>query len=94
MTHTPGPWVHDDGDGYSAHTIWAGCSPSGHGAPGRMIADIAGDDQFTEPNARLIAAAPDLLEVAEALVSFDGRNNVNHLKDMARAAIAKAERTQ
>lgn len=35
--------------------------------------------------------ARDLLAVVEAIASFDGRNNNTHLKEMARAALAKAK---
>ena len=42
--------------------------------------------------AALIAAAPDLLEVVEALVKWDFRNNRAHFIDMAAAAIAKAKK--
>ena len=35
--------------------------------------------------------ADELLEVVRAMATFDGRNNNSHLKDMARAALAKAE---
>lgn len=42
-----------------------------------------------EANARLIAAAPDLLEALKAVVAVAGRGTVEF--DRARAAIAKAE---
>lgn len=46
----------------------------------------------TRANARLIAAAPDLLRVAELLVSWlDEEEGAHKLCDAARAAIAKAE---
>ena len=38
----------------------------------------------------MIAAAPELLQVVECMAKFDGRNNNAALKEMARAAIAKA----
>lgn len=45
---------------------------------------------FGHDDAKLIAAAPELYEVAEAMARFDGRNNNHHLKSMAKAALAKA----
>lgn len=54
---TPGPWVADDGEGYSIWSIWA---------KGRkLIANVIGDSAETDANASLIAAAPDLLEAAK-----------------------------
>lgn len=55
-----------------------------------LIATVHANGDDFEANAKLIAAAPDLLEVVRAMANFDGRNNNKHLKDMARAAIAKA----
>lgn len=37
----------------------------------------------------LAVAAPDLLEVVEAMANFDGRNNNSHLKEMARKLVKK-----
>lgn len=57
--HTPGPWtLSDDYD-----TVFGG-PPDDRGSV--MVANIAGDadDPENEANARLIAAAPELLEVA------------------------------
>jgi hypothetical protein len=64
------------------------------------ICDIESDDWDNEAgdkgtylaNARLIAAAPDLLEALKAIIA-DGVHSdvVPHLQDKARAAIAKAE---
>lgn len=42
-----------------------------------------------EANARLIAAAPDLLEFAQLWISRQG-DDTNYMTEMARAAIAKA----
>lgn len=47
-------------------------------------------DWFSGDVARLIASAPELLEVVQAMARFDGRNNNSFLKEMAKAAIAKA----
>lgn len=83
--HTPGPWSTKFGD-----EVWAG----------KMHVAYAHDDSRKEANAALIAAAPDLLFVAEALTeSFDDDGlysptratlGAKDLLDAARAAIAKA----
>jgi len=71
-THTPGPWkLHLEDPEFSESLIWGPKGP-GHGA----IADTAphGPAYYQEgreealANARLIAAAPDLLEAAKALL--------------------------
>lgn len=59
MTHTPGPWHHDQ---------------EGHKA-----------------DARLIAAAPDLLEALRLMVGYQGHGkSVEERINIAKAAIAKA----
>lgn len=82
--HTPGPWTYEPGDSMECGGIWA---------PARMVCDFIEDPN--EADARLIAAAPDLLESMMALIAdielsprFGGEN----WKSMhgARAAIAKA----
>lgn len=104
MHHTPGPWwpvknsvgswgvktYRDHSDMTPAEEAEI-CWPSG-----ASICMSIGDhtERRTsgneEANARLIAAAPELLEVVQAMATFNGRNNNTHLKEMARAAIAKA----
>lgn len=62
---------------------------------GRSIADVWGDDAKVKTNARLIAAAPDLLAACEALIkhgeldlaTFDGDDILAGIQ----AAIAKAK---
>lgn len=82
MTHTPGPWeielvAPSYNVGYRFH-IW----PGGRG--GWMIAAItnaskSSEDSRCEANARLIAAAPDLLEAAEAaLVTLEDEYGANY----------------
>lgn len=92
--HTPGPWrvpitmPTDVVD--SAENRWiANCRPSVNGAPLEQ----------QEANARLIAAAPDLLEALEWIVQPDipiGSNaEFQHRAiEVARAAIAKAKGPQ
>jgi hypothetical protein len=83
-THTPGPWhVEDD------QTIWAG-----H----KLVAVAARPNVPMTANARLIAAAPDLLEACQTLATLldtddwiaTGRLSVKQ----AQAAIAKATGAQ
>ena len=54
MTHTPGPWTHDDIYGLILH--------------GRT--EIAALHSGNKANANLIAAAPDLLAALESFVNF------------------------
>lgn len=87
--HTPGPWAVISGEVCAA----------GYGA----IAHCDRDNRNTKPverdaNARLIAAAPDLLEalkVAEYIIQRQQDNAGNYtypqILEQARAAIAKAE---
>lgn len=64
--HTPGPWeVSTNG------TDWDVCAPDG----GDMLVDLRGCEN-AEANARLIAAAPDLLAALRDLVQYaDPRND-------------------
>ena len=89
--HTKGPWVVDE--------IWhLGCvnrlDPFRHIAMVSEYQTQPGDREENEANARLIAAAPDLLEALENLLDGylygcdRGTRRVN--ADKARAAIAKA----
>lgn len=91
---TPGPWQYDsldslDGDGHNAFTV----TPQKQ--QGLYIADVG-----SEANARLIAAAPELLEALKTLylevadyVEVNSLGDVHHNRSMqlARDAIAKAE---
>ena len=57
--HTQKPWLAENGEGYSMWRVWAG---------DKLIAEVVGDSAETDANARLIAAAPDLLAALEACV--------------------------
>jgi hypothetical protein len=66
----------------------------------QCVCEIAHPGDFSNPspdasaNARLIAAAPDLLEALEKIASSDGSLHgtcVRDLKEIARAAINKAK---
>lgn len=79
-----------------AHGWWVvSRDPEGHDC-----IDASGDGGFNEPEARLIAAAPEMLEALKAFLAYDeqdGESDVEMMlaygeaRDMARAAIAKAE---
>jgi len=100
QTHTPGPWVYEWCNGAYSDGIVTSQSNSiaivmgGNYGEWRDAPDN-GDAEF-EANARLIAAAPELLEACKNLVghadwvALNFRIDYAHL-DEARAAIAKAE---
>lgn len=75
MKHTPGPWVHE---------VYKG-KYDVHGEPGT---GYVAKNIDREANARLIAAAPELLEILKVLV---GHEHVPDAVGKARAIIAKAE---
>ena len=78
--HTPGPWY------WSRDTMEDRCDITLHSeATGYSILYCC--EKPREPNARLIAAAPDLLE---ALQEFLRNPGGDYTEDIARAAIAKA----
>lgn len=82
--HTPGPWV-DGGYDVEASDRTLVCSMSGWRGP-----------QATKANARLIAAAPELLEALKlADAALSGANmNMNVVQRKVSEAIAKAEGAQ
>lgn len=94
--HTPGPWTADDGEGYSGWRI--------RSQAGTLIAEVVGDSYASDCNARLIAAAPDLLAALKSAVedgivtsssAADGGaaqySKQAQVADQIRAAIAAAE---
>ncbi len=99
MTHTPGPWHRDDGADKEYGVGYMICDGP------HIIAKIAGmgyplgkgGHPTSDANARLIAAAPDLLAALDALIGLrDKPHGFHDLEwyepafDQARAAIAKA----
>lgn len=82
--HTPGPWaVSDVGEVVVCAT-------------GRTLCDVysspADDDAQADADARLIAAAPDLLAACEAVAATTwSRNTATIIGEQVRAAIAKAK---
>lgn len=92
--YTPGPWKKVSGLYANAPTrIWA--------KQGEMLAEVtvADGSDFAEhqANARLIAAAPELLEAAKKMVAYIGENAIREFAEAGNpghlliAAIDKAE---
>lgn len=84
--HTPGPWRVGD----ARHTVFG---PKTGAASPETIATM-GKNNFRE-NARLIAAAPEMLEALKVALDLEGWQTTcapveNHFRQI-RAAIAKAE---
>lgn len=91
--HTPGPWGnYEEGDYWGVETpsvsivVWGNAEDGDDGGVrGKTIEEA-------RANARLIAAAPDLLEALKAFVKAgDGHDDFTELWPVAAAAIAKAE---
>ena len=86
MKHTPGPWNYDR-SGYSLYVN-----------SGRELVTALSMDgkrlETSEANARLIAAAPDLLEALKSVIAWLDASDESAFSDsqlaLARAAIAKA----
>ena len=96
--HTQGPWIAYlyGKDSYGRTIATVGANDGDNRICELCAVDLPVDS--IEANARLIAAAPDLLAVANALMEFaDGNNRFNltgklaESVGLARAAIAKAE---
>jgi hypothetical protein len=103
MKHTPGPWIHDT-RGYPHPDVKA--------ASGRNIActwgvnnqpktpeAAAAQQEIARANARLIAAAPELLEALKEVLNnpagdYDASDGYENAVKQARAAIAKATGAQ
>jgi len=95
MSHTPGPW-----------SVSPGLNPGLEGDGGKksivIFGDVAGDEECgvlgntpeqQQANARLIAAAPELLaavQAAECFISEFSGPKTDKLKGTIAAAIAKA----
>jgi glycerate-2-kinase len=97
-THTPGPWYVGTDFSDQARHIYAVkmvCDDDGEEWH-PLIASTDDDERLIDwqANARLIAAAPDLLEALEAYVSADdeiyGDSIGGEVREKARAAIDKA----
>ena len=90
--HTPGPWFTH---GKLRRCILTTLDPR-HSRQVAELSDLPSDemtDSEIEANARLIAAAPELLDALQALVSVcenEGFPYLGNILPMARAAIDKA----
>lgn len=88
-THTPGPWAikkHESSFKPGVFIEDGVCGPDGEQI--RVYGMTLTSSEEAKANARLIAAAPDLLEALEAAVR-DSKNPGQWI-DEARSAIAKA----
>lgn len=97
-THTPGPWTADKLQDQSAFNIFM----QGYGSAGASVHHCSNATNCmgsleVEANARLIAAAPDLLAALLAVIeeagpqfgNDDGPGTINHIAYLARQAVAK-----
>lgn len=103
--HTPGPWLATEDPMSSQDYQTLVALPGRAGAMGTWLALVqhnwneaeAGERRISwkeaEANARLIAAAPELLEALENLLAVnEGEGGTRYrAQDIARAAIAKAK---
>ena len=97
--HTPGPWVYRRSfDSSARRDIWTAADATGHRELVATIPDADGD--HINADARLIAAAPDLLAALRDMVGAYQRHfdvmpvAWQTYDDIARAAIAKATGAQ
>jgi len=100
--YTPGPWHYGKAYNPEGGSVPFDYASSGYydnpGVIGANGVTVVGCDEyyvFNSPaDARLIAAAPDLLEALQALLAWDGEGsqwaNIETPADKARAAIARA----
>ena len=79
---TPGPWM------LSGRTVYA-LNDQGFNRFSALVQDVHTSAVELDANARLIAAAPELLEFVEGWLATQGSDE-NYMTEKARAAIAKA----
>lgn len=96
--HTPGPWGINSAKGVSSNHCFFSVIPQTEPYRGSVanVMDAVNIDGISiaesEANARLIAAAPDLLAACKAALDFLGSDAANpDIGDVIRAAIEKAE---
>jgi hypothetical protein len=82
--HTPGPWVAD----YQGHIGWT-VRTIDDGKPADFIVPAVGSGVDEAANARLLAAAPELLEALKALMAYATKADSKGVKK-AMEAIKKA----
>lgn len=99
--YTPGPWRICGAKDCKCRMIWSGdgeaCISVAHGDHWKeVIGDPWPIDDVADANARLIAAAPELLVACKALLACSLPTDVSGraMVDLAVAAIAKAEATE
>lgn len=90
--HTPGPWLLNHNTNWKTNPF--SVTVRKYGVHSTTVANIPTrmtiPPQEQQANARLIAAAPDLLEALQAIIGHDA-HLLNHWRvETARAAIAKA----
>jgi hypothetical protein len=86
--HTPGPWSYHDKAAYGL-AITTGSIAAQNIASVQAYVGLTHD--AARANARLIAAAPELLEALKYLASSPHGEQLHDAFDMAQRAIAKAE---
>jgi hypothetical protein len=91
MKHTPGPWSLDELDSAGSIAIYQLNAPTRS-----ALAELEIPDVESEANARLIAAAPELLDALENLLALVEGECPSLLEDdhhytQVKAAIAKAK---
>lgn len=92
--HTPGPWVADNGEGYGEADIWRIQPPIGSNV--KIVAEMICDSAEAEANARLIAAAPELLEALRLFLAYNDQGaplsfDTDAMWAKARSVVAKIE---
>jgi hypothetical protein len=90
--HTPGPWKVSHGEGFAAGGRYYVATEQGY--DGRVaVASCSGaprgDEEVAKANARLIAAAPSLLDACRAALARPGKLE-GWQEEQIKAAIAKA----
>ena len=95
-THTPGPWTYHRDEGtitrYTIAAVCIGRDRTGQTVPfeAELIADTRGSNDEAHANARLIAAAPEMLAALRAFVAtveWHEKNYGNFHEDMTDAKI-------
>jgi hypothetical protein len=88
VKHTKGPWKAMRSESYGA------CN-SIYGPDKKSVANLGNartrSIKEMEANAHLIAAAPELLEIVQAVLDCLDLESHEHIRNAAKAAIAKAE---